>query len=76
MTRQTSGAHPVAVHRESQDRSREWLADQAGVSVRTIERIELGEVAKPHRVTRRAIANALGVDATQLWPVTPQRAAA
>ena len=60
--------HPVRATRQAQGRQREWLAFKAGVTVRTVERIEAGEV-DPHRVTKRAIAEALGVAPSVLgWP--------
>jgi len=60
--------HPVRQARERLGRQREWLAFRAGVTVRTVERIEAGDV-DPHRVTKRAIAEALGVAPSALgWP--------
>jgi DNA-binding XRE family transcriptional regulator len=59
--------HPVAIARQEKNLPREGLAFKAGVSVKTIERIERGEVI-PHRTTRRAIAAVLGLDPSELWP--------
>jgi ribosome-binding protein aMBF1 (putative translation factor) len=44
----------IRAAREAADLSREWLAAKAGVSLRTIERIEAGDVA-PQRSTLAAI---------------------
>lgn len=67
MTRQSSvvNSTPLAALRMNRNLSREGLADKAGVSLRTIERIEAGDVI-PHRATARALAAALGVDESQL----------
>lgn len=51
---------PVQAAREAASMSREGLADRAGVSLKTIERIELGHVT-PRRSTLAVIALALGV---------------
>jgi len=47
----------------------EGLAFKAGMTVRTIERIEAGQVTKPHRATARAIADALGLELADLQPI-------
>jgi transcriptional regulator with XRE-family HTH domain len=49
---------PIQIAREEAGLSREGLAFKAGMSLRTIERIEAGQV-QPHRATVRAIAEAL-----------------
>lgn len=59
--------HPVTAARQARRLSREGLAFKAGVSMKTIERIELGQTT-PHRVTQRAIADVLGYEPTDLWP--------
>jgi DNA-binding XRE family transcriptional regulator len=46
--------HPVAIARQEKNLPREGLAFKAGVSVKTIERIERGEV--------------VGLDPAELWP--------
>jgi transcriptional regulator with XRE-family HTH domain len=46
--------------REDRGLSREGLADKAGVSMRTLERIELGQTI-PRRATIKVLADALGV---------------
>lgn len=51
--------------REAARMSREGLADRAGVSLKTIERIELGQVT-PRRSTMSCIAQALGLEAEEL----------
>lgn len=60
--------HPVATARSEMRLPREGLAFKAGVSVKTIERIESGQVT-PHRATQRAIAAVLGCEPTDLWPL-------
>ena len=62
-----NNVHPVRQARKEQNLTREGLAFKAGVTVRTIERVESGQVM-PHRVTRRAIAAVLGSDPAELWP--------
>lgn len=60
--------------REAADNlSREGLAYKSGISLRTIERIEAGEVT-PHRATVRAIAAALNVDPATFEPLTEKAA--
>lgn len=59
--------HPVTLARQRIDLSREGLAFKAGVSFKTIERIETGRVI-PHRLTQRAIAGVLNCDPADLWP--------
>jgi XRE family transcriptional regulator, regulator of sulfur utilization len=51
--------------REGLGLSREGLADRAGVSLRTIERIE-GNKTTPRRATLKVLADALGVDPADL----------
>jgi transcriptional regulator with XRE-family HTH domain len=53
--------------------SREGLADRAGLSLSTVERIETGKTF-PRRSTLRVIALALGVDEDQLRSDLPQAA--
>ena len=60
-----SETSPLRHARLAAGMSPEELAFRAGVSMRTIERIENGE-AEPRRATRKVIADALGLD---LWPV-------
>lgn len=64
--RQTA-ASPLRTVREAQTPpvSREGLADRTGLSLRTIERIESGDVT-PQRSTLRLIALALGVEVATL----------
>lgn len=45
----------------------ERVAELSGVSWRTIQRIETGR-SRPHRATKDAIARALGVERTDIWP--------
>lgn len=47
--------------------TQEELAEVSGVSVATIRRVELGEV-RPRRLTRRRLAQGLGVSLELLWP--------
>jgi transcriptional regulator with XRE-family HTH domain len=67
MKQKASGLSPVTIQeaREGADLSREGLAFKSGISLRTIERIEAGQV-RPHRATRAAIAAALGIDPKSL----------
>jgi transcriptional regulator with XRE-family HTH domain len=64
MTRQES--QPVATEnlraiRTAQGLTREQLAVRAGISAKTIYRIERG-IARPHHATLAVLATALGVD--------------
>jgi transcriptional regulator with XRE-family HTH domain len=61
MNRQSSEVNVQEV-REAQGLSREGLASKAGLSLRTIERLESGEIKRPHRATVAVIATALDVD--------------
>lgn len=56
---------PIRLAREAASLSREGLADRAGVSLRTLERIEAGE-STPRRATVAVIAQALGVEPEEL----------
>ena len=56
-------------HRLAQGISQERLAQLAGVTHTTIARVERGEVA-PHGLTKRAIAEALGVNVNDLFPTS------
>jgi transcriptional regulator with XRE-family HTH domain len=58
---------PLRDLREGAGMSRHALAIRSGVGTSTIARIEYGEVT-PRLVTRRALAQALGVPVAQLWP--------
>lgn len=53
--------------RRARGLSREGLAAEAGVSLRTVERIEGGDVT-PHRATARVLAAVLGTTADVLFP--------
>jgi transcriptional regulator with XRE-family HTH domain len=53
--------------RRARGLSMEDVARLSGVSWRTIQRIETGK-SRPHRPTRDAIARALGVPRTEIWP--------
>jgi transcriptional regulator with XRE-family HTH domain len=53
--------------REGLGLSREGLAFKAGLSLRSVERIEAGDT-NPHRATVRAIAAALECDPADLAP--------
>ena len=63
----TENMHPVQQARKQQGLNREGLAFKAGVTVRTIERIEAAQVM-PHEVTKRSIARVLGTTPSDLWP--------
>jgi transcriptional regulator with XRE-family HTH domain len=61
---------PPTLVREARERlglSREGLAFKAGVSLKTIERIERGE-GMPHRSTRQVIARVLDVAPEDIFP--------
>ena len=60
--------HPVTQAREEMGLPKEGLAFKAGVTLKTIERIERGGPGTPHRLNRRAIAEVLGRDPADLWP--------
>lgn len=48
--------------REYKDWTAEELAHQAGVSTRTVSRLETAQVSEPHRATLARVAKALGED--------------
>lgn len=52
--------------REARFLSQEELAAKAGVSEATIRRIEDGRTERSHRPTLRSIAEALGVDVSEI----------
>jgi transcriptional regulator with XRE-family HTH domain len=60
----------VRYEREKRSLSQDTLALSAGVSPKTVKRIEAEEVGNPRPVTIRRIAEALGVDPDQLRPPT------
>jgi transcriptional regulator with XRE-family HTH domain len=60
--------------REAKRLSREGLAFKAGVSLKTIERIERGE-GVPHRSTRQVIAHVLEVEPEVIFPPETEAAA-
>jgi transcriptional regulator with XRE-family HTH domain len=64
---QSLAPHPIQMAREAltPPLSREGLAFRAGVSFKTIERIERGGT-RPHRLTLKAIADVLGMDPDDL----------
>lgn len=68
----TTNTH-LRSHRLAQGISQERLAQLVGVTHSTIARVERGEV-QPHRLTKRAIAEAFGVPVEQLFPLTPDHA--
>lgn len=62
-----SSEHPgekIQAAREAMGLSRIGLAYKAGVDLRTIARIEGGEVRFPHRATLKAIFSVLSAEAT------------
>lgn len=55
------------------------VASRTGITLRTIERIEKGQIRRPHRLTREAIASVLQCDPADFWPLEspePEEAAA
>jgi transcriptional regulator with XRE-family HTH domain len=66
MTDKTSApVSPLRKTREAQGLSRESLAGRAGISLRSLERIEAGKV-NPHRATLHVLAAVLGVSPDEL----------
>jgi DNA-binding XRE family transcriptional regulator len=63
----SSGISAVSTARRAAGLSRERLAAQAGVSVRTIYALEVERV-RPRRATRRVLADALGLTPADLFP--------
>ena len=55
--------------REAAGFSQDVLATKAGVGVRTISRLEKGQVSRPHPDTVAVIAQALGVDCNVIAPL-------
>jgi transcriptional regulator with XRE-family HTH domain len=62
----------IQEERKAQSLSREELASRAGVSYKTIKRIEERKVGDPRAVTIRRIAEGLKIDATELKPAVEQ----
>jgi transcriptional regulator with XRE-family HTH domain len=59
--------HPLMSARRARRLSRERLAALAGVSARTIYALEV-EGGRPQHATRHVLAEALGLDAVELFP--------
>lgn len=66
--------HPLRVAREAAGLSVLGLAYEAGVNMRTIERIEAGTVT-PRPATLKVIADVLGCEPAVLVPVPSEAAA-
>jgi transcriptional regulator with XRE-family HTH domain len=60
-------AHPIAKERAKQELSLRKLAEMSGLSAVAISHLETGRT-EPRLSTQRAIAKALGVRITKLWP--------
>jgi transcriptional regulator with XRE-family HTH domain len=60
-------------YRRAQRLSQTDLGTIAGLRQESISRIEQG-VSKPHRATRRVLANALGVPVDLIFPKSPDSA--
>jgi len=56
--------------REARGITRQRLAEEAGVAVATLARVECGQV-EPTRATRAVIAGALGLDPAAIWSERP-----
>lgn len=69
MHRQNESVKSLAERRAALGLTQTDLASRTGISLRNIERIERGQVRKPHRLTREAIASVLECDPTDLWPL-------
>jgi transcriptional regulator with XRE-family HTH domain len=63
----TQSGKTVRILRVCKDLKQRDLADLAGVSRETIVQLERGD-RTPHRATANAIAQALGVDPSVIWP--------
>lgn len=61
----------LEIRRRARGLSREGLAADAGVSLRTVERLERGEVT-PHRATARVLAVVLETSVEDLFPGSEQ----
>lgn len=68
-TRQTPLSERIRDARKAQGLSPEGLAFKAGVSLKTVERIETGAITEPRRATLKVIVDALGLDPAEfgLW---------
>lgn len=62
----SESTNPIRVQREKAGMSREELAFKAGLSFKTIERLEAANGRKPHWATRVVLADALGCDPEEL----------
>lgn len=58
-------------HRQRALMTQRDLAERAGVTVQTLVRLEHGRT-KPHLSTVKRLADALEIDADQLWDATPE----
>src|SRR3954454_9022219 len=56
----------VRAHRRRLGWTQEELAERSGVTVRTIGKIESGRITAPRPSTLRLLADALGVDSSEL----------
>jgi transcriptional regulator with XRE-family HTH domain len=68
MTQRAPHIHPLTAARASQRISQRSLGKLAGVSQVAISHIETGQTANPHRLTRRALADALAFNEADLFP--------
>lgn len=62
--------HPVALLRFVRGMSQQDLATSAGVSRKSVSRIENGAI--PRLNTARSVASVFGVDVTTIFPKEPQ----
>src|SRR4051812_39809193 len=67
--------HPLAVARAKRGMSVRALAEATGLTHVGISHIETGRSKKPHPLTKRALAEALGYDVTDIWPTNGGRPA-
>ena len=65
----TQDVSPLRAARDAQAMTREELAFRAHVSSKTIERLERDPASRPHRATGKAIADVLGCDPADIWPL-------
>jgi transcriptional regulator with XRE-family HTH domain len=60
--------HPLYYARHRRKLTIQQLAERAGLSLGGISRVENRLITNPHRLTRQALADALGYEVSDLWP--------
>ncbi|MGV6816507.1 MAG: helix-turn-helix domain-containing protein [Thiotrichales bacterium] len=69
----TINAKTLRQYREIKGFSQSGLAENSGVSKKTISRIELGEIDRPNKATKDKLAKALGVEVADLAKSSDER---